>query len=722
MKFPAFRWLVALGLQGLLLIGNQAQAPQAPEEILPVLYDLFNLEAPAVSVISVPALPKKRAQHLELEVAHIRKPAAAAEAPSALPFSMSGEQALSLGKALVLDGDHEGALPYLQEAAKRLPKSFEAQKELADCNFTLQHDDDAAAGYKEVVGQYALLRDEGTSSRSELAKLTPQFGEVQFNLGQIHLDQARYAEAVAVFTEALTIKPSDPDTLTGLGIALLKQGRSAEAIPYLKQVATLQSYSAAALYNLGEAYAGDGQWLLAAEAFEKSGRITTIYAGPYFNWACMLYNADRLEQAVDAYIEVKKRDLANVDAAVYLADALNRLGRRVQAKSYYVEVLKSRPKDINSLINLAYLKIKLGEFEEAERVYSTLLALEPRADAAANLAALQTRRNKFKTPGITLREIGLANPSNVEVQINLGAQLIVEGVYPEAVQVLQQAVRLKQDSAAAQFNLGLAQYKAGAHEKAVASNLSALQLKPEWAAAYNNLGLAYTALSRWDEAIKAFQEAIRIQPTYGGARYHLGHAYVQTGQKALANQQLESLKSLSEQLPGKLLYEIDHMDGSGNQVAAATPTPDNQVPTAIPTPAPTPLPTATPTATPTIVSDSPPSLPPVTTETPAKTDNQDDCPSPVYRPNDVTTMALIEVPQPLYTEEGRAKGVQGKVVLHFILCANGKVSDLSVVKELPFGLTQKAIEALKKATFQPATKDGKPVSVFVDKDIFFVLN
>src|SRR5438445_7678693 len=124
MTFRDFRCLVALGLAGLSWTNNQA--PPAAEEIIAVGYDLRREEAPPVSVISVPALPKKRAQHIELQVVHVRKPAPTTAAPSALPFSMSGEQALNLGKALVLDADHEGALPYLQEAVKLLPKSFDA--------------------------------------------------------------------------------------------------------------------------------------------------------------------------------------------------------------------------------------------------------------------------------------------------------------------------------------------------------------------------------------------------------------------------------------------------------------------------------------------------------------------------------------------------------------------------------------------------------------------
>jgi TonB family protein len=64
-----------------------------------------------------------------------------------------------------------------------------------------------------------------------------------------------------------------------------------------------------------------------------------------------------------------------------------------------------------------------------------------------------------------------------------------------------------------------------------------------------------------------------------------------------------------------------------------------------------------------------------------------------------------------YTEEARQNKVQGTVVLQVVFHANGSITDIRVVRGLPDGLTEKAIEAARKIRFNPAVKNGSPVSV-----------
>lgn len=64
-----------------------------------------------------------------------------------------------------------------------------------------------------------------------------------------------------------------------------------------------------------------------------------------------------------------------------------------------------------------------------------------------------------------------------------------------------------------------------------------------------------------------------------------------------------------------------------------------------------------------------------------------------------------------YTEEARQNKVQGTVVLNVVFTADGRISNIRVVRGLPDGLTEKAIEAAQKIRFRPAVKNGSPVSV-----------
>jgi tetratricopeptide (TPR) repeat protein len=64
-----------------------------------------------------------------------------------------------------------------------------------------------------------------------------------------------------------------------------------------------------------------------------------------------------------------------------------------------------------------------------------------------------------------------------------------------------------------------------------------------------------------------------------------------------------------------------------------------------------------------------------------------------------------------YTEEARHAKVSGTVELQVIFRSDGVLVIQSVTGYLPYGLTMKAVEAASRIKFNPAIKDGAPVSV-----------
>lgn len=77
------------------------------------------------------------------------------------------------------------------------------------------------------------------------------------------------------------------------------------------------------------------------------------------------------------------------------------------------------------------------------------------------------------------------------------------------------------------------------------------------------------------------------------------------------------------------------------------------------------------------------------------------------------TKAIKILTKPLagYTFEARANSIEGNVLLRVSFLANGKVGDITPLKELPYGLTEQAIAAAKKIKFEPMIRDGEAVSV-----------
>lgn len=71
---------------------------------------------------------------------------------------------------------------------------------------------------------------------------------------------------------------------------------------------------------------------------------------------------------------------------------------------------------------------------------------------------------------------------------------------------------------------------------------------------------------------------------------------------------------------------------------------------------------------------------------------------------------ITSKPRPNYTDAARMNQTQGKIKLAVEFGADGSIKNIFVFQGLPNGLTEQAVEAIKKVKFEPATKDGKPYS------------
>ena len=107
----------------------------------------------------------------------------------------------------------------------------------------------------------------------------------------------------------------------------------------------------------------------------------------------------------------------------------------------------------------------------------------------------------------------------------------------------------------------------------------------------------------------------------------------------------------------------------------------------------------------------------------ASSSGNETCDGVVYQAKDVTQKARITFKsEPIYTSDARMHNISGRVALTAVLCRSGQVTDIKVVKGLTHGLTESALEAVKKIKFEPAQKDGQTVSQAIELEYSFSLN
>ena len=61
------------------------------------------------------------------------------------------------------------------------------------------------------------------------------------------------------------------------------------------------------------------------------------------------------------------------------------------------------------------------------------------------------------------------------------------------------------------------------------------------------------------------------------------------------------------------------------------------------------------------------------------------------------------------------------MIVQAIIDKQGAVTNVKVLKGLPMGLSEQAVEAIKKWKFKPATLNGKPVDVYYNLTVNFRL-
>jgi tetratricopeptide (TPR) repeat protein len=111
----------------------------------------------------------------------------------------------------------------------------------------------------------------------------------------------------------------------------------------------------------------------------------------------------------------------------------------------------------------------------------------------------------------------------------LGNQLDAVGLYPEAIQEYEAALRMKPNLAEAHSNYGNVLRNVGRASEALEECRTAVQLDPSLPGAHNNLANALLDRGQTDEAIAHYQEAIRLKPDEAKTHYNLGNAWLKAG-------------------------------------------------------------------------------------------------------------------------------------------------------------------------------------------------
>jgi TonB family protein len=95
----------------------------------------------------------------------------------------------------------------------------------------------------------------------------------------------------------------------------------------------------------------------------------------------------------------------------------------------------------------------------------------------------------------------------------------------------------------------------------------------------------------------------------------------------------------------------------------------------------------------------------------------------IYTPHDPSILRqdsvdqkarLLTIFEPPSNDYAQNAGVAGVAMYHVVVAPDGKPTEIAVGRPIGFGLDENAVDSIRKASFQPAIKNGKPVPVVLD--------
>lgn len=306
-----------------------------------------------------------------------------------------------------------------------------------------------------------------------------------------------------------------------------------------------------------------------------------------------------------------------------------------------------------------------------------------------------------------------------------GIRLYQQGDIKGAIDALRAAVRQRKDNPDAWHYLGLALNRNGEPKEARKAFETAVKLRPDFAQSHT--GLAYTLflLDKPSEAARAAEQALALDPKIAEAHYVLGAVRLKENLHAKALEEAEAALRIKPDLSPALLLRTQALVGVYAEAIASQEEASREAWLKRFREAGVHLREAAKSLEKFLALN--PNAPNAdfwrqqleTIRVHAGPEGSGQAADEPYAPSEVTRAIIRTRPEPEYTVAARQNGINGKVVLRAVLAADGKVKHILVIRPLSHGLTEQAIKAARRIKFDPAVKDGRPVSQFIQFEYDF---
>lgn len=257
----------------------------------------------------------------------------------------------------------------------------------------------------------------------KLTNRTPSNYDAWMQLGAIHLASEQHGEAISAFSNALQIKPNDPQSCIALARTRLLECEFSLAIPLAAKALSHDADNIEAINILGMSYL-------------KLGGI---------------------DQALICYVRLCELILpSSVELHASLAQALIASGRHDDVLREYNSIVKRNPNSDQAWFELGSLYLMSKKLDKAADAFKQVLRLNPSsAPAHCNLALLSVSRGAFKEAFEGFDAAIRSDPGMPAPYINRGHLSRQLGDVDSAVQYYRKCLNMCPGFAEAHYSLSL---------------------------------------------------------------------------------------------------------------------------------------------------------------------------------------------------------------------------------------------------------------------------
>jgi tetratricopeptide (TPR) repeat protein len=401
-------------------------------------------------------------------------------------------------------------------------------------------------------------------------------------------EAGHYPEAASQLEKLLPQVPQSFDVHELLGLVYAAQSLNDKAHEHLDKAVHLNPNSASARTNLGNNLLQLGKLDLAEQQFKKAVALEPNSYDANHNLGELYARASKVSEALPYLERAQHANPSAYDNGYDLALAYLLANRLSEARQLIQTLLQQ--KDSAELHNLlAEVEERSGNFVAAANEYQTAARMEPSEENVFDWGSELLLHRTLEPAIEVLRQGSERYPNSPRMAIGLGMAYYSLGKYDDAVKALLRAADLSPsdartypflsrafDSSPRQAEEVIARFRRYSElqpdhgeavyyyamslwkgKRAEDPNLDltqieallkkAVALAPNLAEAHQQLGNLYSDQREYAQSIPEYLKARELNPDLADVHYRLAQSYVRTGEKDLAQQELQVYQQLRAQ-------------------------------------------------------------------------------------------------------------------------------------------------------------------------------